>query len=81
MAMKYKIEKNVSMKKEKGGLEFPFNRMEIGDSFTFPATQLHAARSSAWRCRNRSKEGWNFAFRSQPPNRTVFRVWRIANDR
>ena len=66
----FKIEKNVPFAERK----YPFNKMEVGDSFEVPAVLWLTARTSATQFGRRHNR--KFAARLTGPD--TGRIWRIA---
>jgi len=78
----YKIEKNIPKTRGKGNKTYPFDEMEVGDSFlinvpadrklnTMQAQTLSAALSYA------SHDGNGKKFTTRRQSDTSFRIWRV----
>ncbi len=66
------IEKNVTM--PVGGTPWPFNEMEVGDSFAVEKEHLHRLRAAAQHYRSR-RDGIKFATRVIGDE---IRIWRLS---
>lgn len=84
--MSIEVEKNVPFEKKRGnyGKNYPFDKMEVGDSFTIPKvsnrtlagtqqTLLSAAKTYSLR----NKLNWTFSTKTDKETNTV-RIWRLA---
>jgi len=71
--MEFKIEKNVPFATSKWPSMYPFEKMDIGDSFSAPAGKHHAVRCAASAYGRRHKK--KFSVRKHGPD---CRVWRLA---
>jgi hypothetical protein len=76
----YKIEKNIPVF-DKGGRKsrYPFNSMEIGDSFTVPKKEYYALCTSARNYRTRHN-GFDFITRKDKNDPLKFRLWRTQKE-
>ena len=76
----YKIEKGIIIHKAKKGLKYPFQQMEIGDSFLFDEKYSREAMTKmsnagrAWAGKNKNCTHYRFIVRKVEDN---IRIWRI----
>jgi len=74
--MKFKLEKDIPIpakQTRKRPSIYPFNNMEIGESFLVPLNKLKAARIAVGTYKRRHPD-WGYASRTLPEG---FRIWRI----
>ena len=70
MTAEFKIDKGILLPKARS--KYPFQEMEVGDSFKVPETMLQRARGAAYQYARRSKT--KFTCRA---NQGKIRIWRI----
>jgi len=75
MMSEFKIEKNVEMPRL--GV-YPFGIMEIGDSFTFPASErARVSSASSIYAKKSAKKGNNMRFAVRRVDADTYRIWRV----
>ena len=65
------IEKNIPISNDGRLCKYPFDQMEVGDSFFVPKDEAEKARSSAWKYAKR--KGMRFETRKEKDGA---RIWR-----
>lgn len=73
----YTIEKGIPVKEKRsgGGLKYPFEQMQVGDSFSAPFSKYQSLNGSA-RAYEALNHGVKFTMRKMSP--TECRIWRIS---
>jgi hypothetical protein len=77
--MAFEIEKDVEMpsvSRKNTGMKYPFNKMEVGDSFSVPdeKTAISVRALATYFCKKPENEGKFFTTRKITP--TTYRCWR-----
>lgn len=73
----YEIEKNIPMRVEL----YPFEHMEVGDSFVIPKAFAGSMRKDAAKYA-KAHHGWHYATKLVVENdNVVVRIWRVAEPR
>jgi hypothetical protein len=74
--MKFKLEKDIPIPAKQMRIrpsKYPFNKMEIGESFLVPLNKLKTIRTAIGLYKKKHPE-WGYASRTLPEG---FRIWRI----
>lgn len=75
--IKYVIESNIPMPNPRRATNYPFDELEIGQSFAFSADLHSSVSGAAYNWTHSNSQGKKLSIRAMDKEKSTYRVWRV----